>query len=108
MHAQWSVMETLKSLAGLDYYLTQPEFFVLIEPIAIKFQILFFLLWGQLLDISSQFFQITIWGNMPLDHDRGLVVGSFESSVLCGNISEVVSFSFQEIKFGMPSDLNND
>ena len=56
MHAQWSVMETLKSLAGLDYYLTQPEFFVLIEPIAIKFQILFFLLWGQLLDISSQFF----------------------------------------------------
>lgn len=42
-----------------------------------------------------------------MDHDRGLVVGSFESSILCRNISEVVSFRFQGIRFRIPRELDN-
>ena len=41
--------------------------------------------------------------SQPLHHQ-----GSPESSIFCGNISKVISFNLQEIKFEMPRDFYNE
>lgn len=51
-----------------------------IEPAVTRFPVLSLLFWGQLLRISSQFFQIVVVGS-SLGRHRSLAVGAFGSSV---------------------------
>lgn len=45
---------------------------------------------------ASQFFQVIVGGNMPLDCGRGLAtVGSLKGNISCGNVSKVIFLSFQ-------------
>ena len=42
-----------------------------------------------------------------MNHDRGLAVDFFESSIFVGNSSEMISFGAQGVESGMPGYLNN-
>lgn len=102
-------MGTLESLAALDYYLAQPRVFFFQSNLqSLGFQYCFSFpgadCWASLVNFSRLSFEK---GNIPLDHDRDLFVGSFESSIYCGNINKVVFSGFQRIQFGMHRDLDN-
>ena len=75
----------------------------LTEPIITRFHV-----WGQFLDISCQLFQIIIWENILLDHDRGLATGFLESSVfLMEKVVRWFPFGVQGVESGMPRKLHN-
>ena len=48
-----------------------------------------------------------MWGVIPVDHDRALAIGSFESSIFGQNISKMISFNFQGVDPTVPRDLDN-
>lgn len=58
---------------------------------------------GQLLGISDHFFsQITVWEDIPLDHDRSMATGFLERGILDRNISEMVPLVSRELSVESP------
>lgn len=83
-------MGILDSLAALDYYLAQPRvfFFFKSNQQSLGFQYCFSFSGADCWEPLADFSRLSCGeGNVPLDHDRGLVVGSFDSSIHCGNIN---------------------
>lgn len=100
----YTELRILESLARLDCYLAQIRVLPFIEPTVTRFSILYFLLWSQFLGSSNQFLEIII---CHFGRDRGLIFQSFEGGIPGVNVSNVVSFSFQGVRFGIPRDLNH-
>ena len=100
-------MGTLESLARLDYYLAQSRIFLFkLNQQLLSFQYCFSFSGANCWTSLVNFHRLSLGGSSLWTMTE--VIGSFESSVLCGDINEVVSFSLQGIKFGVPSSLNND
>ena len=102
-------MEILESLGGLSYYSVPTRacfFFFLIKTTIIEFLILFFFFFFFFSEanccISIVSFSIIV-GEITFWNDRGLTAhGPFKGSISCRNISQVISSSFQMVKFRMP------
>ena len=83
---------------------SKPKLSLFIKSTICEFPILLFLFSGKWLDLSYQFLKI-IWGNIPLDCNRGLVVvGPIKDRIPCRNISKIISFSLQKVNFRMPQN----
>lgn len=89
-------MGILESLVGLDFYLVQCRTFSLYQTNNCRIYHLFFFSFSEASFGASQFFQVIVGGNMPLDCGRGLAtVGSLKGNISCGNVSKVIFLSFQ-------------
>ena len=83
---------------------SKPEFSLFIKSTICEFPILLFLFFGKWLDLSYKFLKI-IWGNIPLDCNRGrVVVGPFKDRIPHRNISKIISFNLQKVNFRMPQN----
>ena len=79
-----------------------------IKPMIITFQIVFLLAWGQLLDITCQFFQIIIWDNIPVDLIEVWLLVSLSAAFLAEVSTRWFPLAYERVKSRMPRNLNNN
>lgn len=80
------IVGILECLVGLDW-IGPNQSSLFIEPTIILFP--FFPFLGPIVYLLSIFLKLITWGNISLDHDRGLAIGVLKSNIFVGNISEV-------------------
>lgn len=97
----------VSSRTGLLFGPTQVYFwpFFFIKPIVFRFPILFFLFWGQLLGIYSQFFQVVIGGASLWTKTEILLVVLLEAVFFVEISTRWFSLSSRKSSFEFPGTL---